>query len=230
MLGVQGCGKSLMARVVASQWALPLLRMDVGALYDKYVGQTEKHLRQAFKIASGMAPCVMWIDEVEKAFASAGAGPGGAQSDGGLSQRMFGQLLTWMQDRADPVFIVATANDISALPPELMRKGRFDEIFFVDLPSDDARQEIFRIHLTKRGRDSNSYDIAALVQASNGFSGSEIEQAVVSAMYAAFNETREFTTRDIISEMEATQPISIVMAEKIAALRQWAQGRCVSAD
>ena len=229
MLGVQGCGKSLMARVVASQWSLPLLRMDVGALYDKYVGQTEKHLRQAFKVASGMAPCVMWIDEIEKAFASAGTGPGGAQSDGGLSQRMFGQLLTWMQDRAHPVFLVATANDISALPPELMRKGRFDEIFFVDLPGPDARQEIFKIHLARRKRDSNSYDVAALVQASNGFSGSEIEQAIVSAMYAAFNEEREFTTEDIIAEMEATQPISIVMAEKIAALRQWAQGRCVSA-
>ena len=230
MLGVQGCGKSLMAKVVASQWQLPLLRMDIGALYDKFVGETERHLREAFKISSAMAPCVLWIDEVEKAFASAGAGAAGAASDGGLSQRMFGQLLTWMQDRKEPVFLIATANDISALPPELMRKGRFDEIFFVDLPSQDARAEIFRIHLSRRGRKADSFDIAALGAKADGFSGSEIEQAVVSAMYAAFNEDRELTSDDILEELDATQPLSVVMAEKIAELRQWAKGRCVSAD
>ena len=230
MLGVQGCGKSLMARVVAADWNLPLLRMDVGALYDKYVGETERHLRGAFQVSSAMAPCVLWIDEIEKAFASAGAGGGGAAADGGLSQRMFGQLLTWMQDRTDPVFLLATANDISALPPELMRKGRFDEIFFVDLPEPDSRADIFKIHLTKRDRDPKAFDIEAMVAASDGFSGSEIEQAIVSAMYAGFSEDRELNSDDILNEMQSTQPLSVVMGEKIAALRRWAEDRCVSAN
>jgi len=230
MLGVQGCGKSLMARIVAAEWNLPLLRIDVGSLFDKYVGETERHLRQAFSVTSAMAPCVLWIDEIEKAFASAAAGAGGAASDGGLSQRMFGQLLTWMQDRKDPVFLVATANDISALPPELMRKGRFDEIFFVDLPSGAARREIFRIHLTKRNRRPEDFDVDGLVAAAEGFSGAEIEQAIVSAMYAAFARDREVATDDVVAEIRATQPISVVMAEKIAELRRWAKGRCVSAD
>lgn len=204
--------------------------MDVGALYDKYVGETERHLREAFQVSSAMAPCVLWIDEIEKAFASAGAGGGGAAADGGLSQRMFGQLLTWMQDRTDPVFLLATANDISALPPELMRKGRFDEIFFVDLPEPDSRADIFKIHLTKRDRDPKAFDIEAMVAASDGFSGAEIEQAIVSAMYAAFSEDRELNSRDILNEMQSTQPLSVVMGEKIAALRRWAEDRCVSAN
>jgi hypothetical protein len=230
MLGVQGCGKSLMAKFVAADWRLPLLRMDVGALYDKYVGESERHLRQAFAVASAMAPCVLWIDEIEKAFASAGAGSAGAASDGGLSQRMFGQLLSWMQDHDDPVFIVATANDISALPPELMRKGRFDEIFFVDLPGEDARRSIFEIHLQRRGRKAEDFDVDRLVEASEGFSGSEIEQAIISALYAAFADDRKLDNDDILRELEITQPLSVVMAEKIAELRSWAHGRCVLAD
>ncbi len=230
MLGVQGCGKSLMARFVAAEWKLPLLRLDVGALYDKYVGETERHLRTAFSAASAMAPCVLWIDEIEKAFASAGAGSDAARSDAGLSQRMFGQLLTWMQDHADPVFLVATANDVAALPPELMRKGRFDEIFFVDLPDAEARREIFQIHLAKRKRKVEDFDLEALAAASAGFSGAEIEQAVVAAMYAAFAAKRELTCPDLLKELAATRPLSVVMAEKVKALRAWAQGRCVSAD
>ncbi|KPK85688.1 MAG: hypothetical protein AMJ81_03155 [Phycisphaerae bacterium SM23_33] len=230
LLGVQGCGKSLMARFVAFKWKLPLLRMDVGALYDKYVGESERHLRTAFGTASAMAPCVLWIDEIEKAFASAGTGPAGAVSDGGLSQRMFGQLLTWMQDHKDPVFLVATANDVTALPPELMRKGRFDEVFFVDLPSADARREIFRIHLAKRKRDPAAFDLDALAEASGGFSGSEIEQAVVAAMYAAFAKDRELTQEDISAELAATRPLSVLMAERIDNLRAWAEGRCVKAN
>lgn len=230
MLGIQGCGKSLMARFVAARWKMPLLRMDVGALYDKYIGETERHLRTAFTVAAAMAPCVLWIDEIEKAFASAGAGAEGARSDGGLSQRMFGQLLTWMQDHKDPVFLVATANDVTALPPELMRKGRFDEIFFVDLPGRDARRAIFEIHLTRRKRDPGGFDPDALAAAAEGFSGAEIEQAIVAAMYAAFAEDRELTAADILAEISATRPLSVLMSEKIEALRAWADGRCVSAD
>lgn len=229
MLGVQGCGKSLMARFVAAQWRMPLVKMDVGALYDKYIGETERHMRQAFRMAAAMAPCVLWVDEIEKAFASPG-GPLAGASDGGLSQRVFGQLLTWMQERSDPVFVVATANDVAALPPELLRKGRFDEVFFVDLPGRAARRDVFAIHLRKRKRRPEQFDLDVLTAASEGFSGAEIEQAVVSAMYAAFNDARDVTTEDILAEIRATRPLSVVMAEKVQALRAWAEGRCVMAD
>jgi SpoVK/Ycf46/Vps4 family AAA+-type ATPase len=227
MLGVQGCGKSMMARYVAAAWSMPLLRMSVGALYDKYVGESEKHLRQAFQIAEVMAPCVLWIDEIEKAFASSSAG---ADADGGLSKRMFGQLLTWMQDHDQPVFIVATANDIKALPPELMRKGRFDEIFFVDLPGPEARRRILEIHLTKRKRDPKVFNLDALVEACNGFSGAEIEQAIVAALYTAFSDGTDLTSEHLLSELNTTQPLSVTMAEKVSALRNWAKDRCVLAD
>ena len=230
MLGVQGCGKSLMARYVAAQWKMPLLRLDVGTLYDKYVGETERHLRTAFQTVAAMSPCVLWIDEIEKAFASAAAGAEGSRADGGLSQRMFGMLLTWMQDHVQPVFIVATANDVSVLPTELLRKGRFDEIFFVDLPDGPSRKTIFEIHLRRRGRDPEKHDLNALAEASEGFSGSEIEQAVVSAMYVSFAQKRELTTQDILGELQATRPLSVVMAEKITELRAWATDRCVLAD
>jgi len=230
LLGVQGCGKSLMARFVGASWRMPLLRMDVGSLYDKFVGETERRLRTAFEVTSAMAPCVLWIDEIEKAFASAGAGAAGAVSDGGLSQRMFGQLLTWMQDHTDPVFLVATANDVSALPPELMRKGRFDEVFFVDLPSADARKQIIEIHLARRKRDPKKFDLDVLAAKSDGFSGAEIEQAIVSALYAAFAGGGQLTTEDIAAELAGTQPLSVLMAERVAELRAWAKTRCVPAD
>ncbi|HUS92908.1 MAG TPA: AAA family ATPase [Phycisphaerae bacterium] len=229
MLGVQGCGKSLMARYVAGEWRMPLLKMDVGVLYDKFVGETERHLREAFAIAAGMAPCVLWIDEIEKAFASPG-GPMAGVSDGGLSQRVFGQLLTWMQDRPEPVFLVATANDVSALPPEMLRKGRFDEVFFVDLPAPAVRRDIFAIHLRKRGRPEEGFDLDALAAASEGFSGAEIEQAIVSALYAAFHQRRDLTCEDVLAELAATRPLSVLMAERIDALRAWAADRCVPAD
>lgn len=229
MLGVQGCGKSLMARYVAARWRMPLLRMDVGALYDKYVGETERHLRTAFAMVSAMAPCVLWVDEIEKAFAST-TGPEAGRTDGGLSQRMFGMLLTWMQDHKDPVFLVATANDVSALPPELLRKGRFDEIFFVDLPDADSRRTILQIHLAKRGRDPANFDLDALAAAADGFSGAEIEQAIVSALYVAFGHKRELVADDLLAELKTTRPLSVLMAEKVAALRAWSDGRCVPAD
>ncbi len=226
MLGVQGAGKSLSAKAVATAWQRPLLRMDVGALYDKYIGESERRLRDALKQAERMAPIILWIDEIEKAFASAAS----QSSDGGLSKRMFGALLTWMQERTEPVFLIATANDIEALPPELLRKGRFDEIFFVDLPSLEARSAIVEIHLKKRRRDPAKFDIAVLAAASDGFSGAEIEQAIISAMHEAFAAKTELTTEHIVEAMKSSPPLSVTMAEKVQWLRQWAQQRCVPAE
>lgn len=226
MLGVQGAGKSLCAKAIATAWQRPLLRMDVGALYDRYVGESERRLRGALTQAEMMAPIVLWIDEIEKAFASAAS----RSTDGGLSQRMFGTLLTWMQEHSEAVFLVATANDIEALPPELLRKGRFDEIFFVDLPRADVRREIFAIHLKKRQRDPAVFDLEALATAADGFSGAEIEQAVISGMHAAYASQRELTTADVLAALEASPPLSVTMAERIAALRQWAATRCAPAD
>lgn len=226
MLGVQGAGKSLAAKAVATSWQLPLMRMDVGALYDKYIGESERRLRDTLRQAEMMAPIVLWIDEIEKAFASAAS----RSVDGGLSQRMFGTLLTWMQERAGSVFLIATANDIEALPPELLRKGRFDEIFFVDLPASDARAQIFSIHLKKRSRDAKRFDLGALAQAAEGFSGAEIEQAVLSALHAAFTANEELTTAHLLASIRSSPPLSVTMRERLAALRAWSQGRCVPAD
>ncbi len=226
LLGVQGCGKSAACKAVAAAWGVPLLRLDPGTLYDKFIGESERHLRRAIDQAESMAPIVLWIDEIEKAFASAGS----ESADGGLSRRLFGTLLTWLQDHTAPVFCAATANDISVLPPELVRKGRFDEIFFVDLPRRDVRKQILAIHLRKRGRRPEQYDLAALAEASEGFSGAEIEQALISALYAAFGERRELKTADILAEIQMTRPLSVTMAERVAALRAWAAERCVPAD
>lgn len=226
MLGVPGCGKSLCAKVVASDWNMPLLRLDPGVLYQKFIGESESQLRQALLQAESMAPVVLWIDEIEKAFASAS----GDSSDGGLSQRMFGTLLSWMQDHRHPIFIVATANDISALPPELMRKGRFDEVFFVDLPSEAAREQILGIHLERRKRDPSKFNLPALAKGCHDFSGAEIEQAVVSALFAAFSEREELSDQHILREIKKTRPLAVLSAEKVTTLRAWAENRCVSAD
>jgi SpoVK/Ycf46/Vps4 family AAA+-type ATPase len=226
LLGVQGCGKSLCAKVVAADWGLALLRMDPGVLYQKYIGESENRLREALAQAESMAPVVLWIDEIEKAFASASAD----SADGGLSQRMFGTLLSWMQDNRSPIFLVATANNIAALPPELMRKGRFDEVFFVDLPNVAARKQILEIHIQRRKRDPAKYSLDKLAKAADGFSGAEIEQAVVSAMYSAFAAETELQDDHIHAELKATKPLSVVMGEKVAQLRAWAADRCVPAD
>jgi len=226
LLGVPGSGKSLCAKAIAAAWHLPLMRMDPGALFDRYIGETEKRLRTALHQAERMAPVVLWIDEIEKGFASASS----QSNDGGVSQRMFGSLLTWMQERTDPVFLVATANDIGALPPELLRRGRFDEIFFVDLPQADARREIVSIHLRRRGRDPGVFDLDAIVAAGDGRSGAELEQAVIAALHAAFPQRREPTTADLVHALESSPPIAVTMAERIAALRRWAKSRCVMAD
>jgi SpoVK/Ycf46/Vps4 family AAA+-type ATPase len=226
MLGVQGAGKSLAAKAVATAWQRPLLRMDVGSLYDKFIGESEQRLRDALRQAERMSPIILWIDEIEKGFASAAA----QSSDGGLSKRMFGALLTWMQEHHEPVFLIATANDIEALPPELLRKGRFDEIFFVDLPLPEARRAIFTIHLKKRARDPKQFDLDTLVSESHGFSGAEIEQAIISGLHDAFSQRTELSTKHIIDAMTGSPPLSITMRERVEALREWSQGRCVPAD
>jgi len=226
MLGVPGSGKSLCAKMVASDWNMPLLRLDPGMLYQKFIGESESQLRQALSQAESMAPVILWIDEIEKAFASASA----SSSDGGLSKRMFGTLLAWMQDHRHPIFIIATANDISALPPELMRKGRFDEVFFVDLPSAASREQILKIHIERRKRDSDQYDLRSLAAMADEFTGSELEQAVMSGLFAAFSENAELEDRHIASEIQKTRPLAVVMQERIAELRHWASNRCVPAD
>ena len=226
MLGVQGAGKSLSAKAVATAWQRPLLRLDAGSLYEKFIGESERHLRDALHQAEMMAPVVLWIDEIEKGFASAAS----HSADGGLSKRMFGALLTWMQEHKAPVFLVATANDIEALPPELLRKGRFDEIFFVDLPAPEARQTIFDIHLRKRKRDPAKFDLAALAGASEGYSGAEIEQAIIGALYDAFAAKADLTTGHVMAALTASPPLSVTMAEKVSELRDWSRGRCVPAE
>ena len=224
LLGVPGCGKSLCAKAVARDWTLPLLRLDTGALYDKYIGETEKHFRSALSTADRLAPIVLWIDEIEKAFAASTG-----SEDGGLSTRVLGGFLSWMQERESRVFVVATANDIQRLPPELLRKGRFDEIFFVDLPGADARRELFRLHLGRRGQSPERFDAAALAAASDGFSGAEIEQAVVSALYGAFSSHTDLTTSALLDELSRTRPLSRTMGERLDALRAWASDRTVPA-
>jgi SpoVK/Ycf46/Vps4 family AAA+-type ATPase len=226
MLGVQGGGKSLAAKAVATAWQRPLLRLDAGNLYDRFIGESEKRLRDALHQAERMAPVVVWVDEIEKGFASAAS----HNLDGGLSQRMFGTLLTWMQEHTAPVFLVATANDIAALPPELMRKGRFDEIFFVDLPGIEARRSIISVHLSKRKRDPSKFDLDALVEASAGYSGAEIEQSIISALHNAYSAKQELTSDHVLFAMWSSRPISVTMAERIGELRRWAEGRCVPAD
>lgn len=222
LLGVQGSGKSLAAKAVAGLWGLPLLRLDFGALYNKYIGESEKNLRDALKLADSMSPCVLWLDEVEKGIA-------GQSNDDGTSQRVLGTLLTWMAEKKQPVFIVATSNNIANLPPEFIRKGRLDEIFFVDLPDEKTRSDIFSIHLSKRKQDPAAFDLKALATASGGFSGAEIEQAVVAATYTALGQGLPLHTAGLLDELACTKPIAVLMAEDIAALRQWAAGRTVPA-
>jgi ATP-dependent 26S proteasome regulatory subunit len=225
--GVQGCGKSLAARSVAGEWGYEMARLDAGALYDKFIGESEKKLQKALELAQKLAPMVLWIDEIEKAFASAGSS---GDADAGLSQRLLATLLTWMQDRESGVFLAATSNNISALPPEMLRKGRFDEIFFVDLPSAEVRSALFVLHLKKRGRDAASFDLATLTTASEGFSGAEIEQAIVAGLYTAFAQKQQLSTDILVTEIRGTQPLSVTRAEDIQAIRDWAKTRAVPAD
>jgi SpoVK/Ycf46/Vps4 family AAA+-type ATPase len=225
--GVQGCGKSLAARSVAGEWGYELARLDAGALYDKFIGESEKRLQKGLELAQKLAPMVLWIDEIEKAFASAGSS---GDADAGLSQRLLATLLTWMQDRESGVFLAATSNNISALPPEMLRKGRFDEIFFVDLPNVEVRSALFALHLKKRGRDVAGFDLPNLAAASEGFSGAEIEQAIVSGLYTAFAQKQQLSTDILLGEIHGTQPLSVTRAEDVQAIREWAKTRAVPAD
>ena len=223
LLGVQGCGKSLAAKAAAGIFGVPLLRLDFGVLYNKYYGETERNLRKALETAEVMSPCVLWMDEIEKGLAV-------GDDDDGLSRRLLGALLTWMSERRKSVFLVATANDITRLPPEMVRKGRFDEIFFVDLPSTPNRHDILGIHLRKRCLLPTQFDLDVLAGATDGFSGSEIEQALVSAMYTAHAQGRTATQTDLLAEIQQTKPLSVVMAEKVDEIREWASGRTVPCD
>ena len=224
LLGVQGAGKSLCAKAIANDWNLPLLKMDPSSLYNKYIGESEKNFTRAIKTAEKMSPVVLWIDEIEKAFASNG------DTDGGLSQRVLGLFLSWLQERKGDVFVVATANDISKLPPELIRRGRFDEMFFVDLPDAAGRAEILKIHLRKRKRDAEKFDVASLAESTEGFSGAELEQVIVSSLYTAFSAGSDITTELLLDEAKQTVPLSKTMAEKVASLRTWAKERAVNAN
>jgi AAA+ superfamily predicted ATPase len=225
LVGVPGCGKSLCAKAIATEWRLPLLKLDPGALYNKYIGESEKNFRRAMQVAERVSPVILWIDELEKAFASSSG-----SDDGGVSQRILGTFLSWMQDRRGDVFVVATANDVTKLPPEFLRKGRFDEIFFVDLPDPPSRQAIFEIHLRKRGKSPEQFDLAQLVNATDQFSGAEIEQVIVSALYTAFSGQKELSTAGLLAEVAATRPLSFTMAERVSWLREWSRERTVSAN
>ncbi|MCL3861335.1 AAA family ATPase [Actinotalea sp. K2] len=223
LLGVQGCGKSLAAKVAAGVYGVPLLRLDLAAVHDKYVGESERKLRESLATADVMAPCVVWIDEIEKGLAT-------SDNDTGSSQRLLGTFLTWLAEKRSRVFVVATANDISRLPPELVRKGRFDEIFFVDLPAPAVREEVLRIHAARREVVLEPHEVAGLARECDGFSGAEIEQAVVSAAYAAHAEGRPVAAAHVLTEIRGTRPLSVVMSERIASLRAWAAQRTVAAD
>lgn len=225
LIGIPGTGKSLTAKMIGGLWRIPLLRLDVGALFGSLVGESEERARRALRLAETVAPCILWIDEMEKALAHGGL-------DSGTSTRVFGTILTWMQEKSAPVFVVATANDIASLPPELLRKGRFDEIFFLDLPSEEERKEIFSVHLRKRRRIPQDYALDQLSKASEGYVGSEIEQAIIDAMYLGFNDgQREFTTQDILTAIQRQVPLSVSQRETIEMLRNWLrEGRAQSAS
>ena len=226
IIGIQGAGKTRISKAIASFWSLPLLRLDIGRVFSGIVGSSEENLRSVIKTAESVAPCIMWCDEIDKAF----SGVSGA-TDSGTSSRIFGTFLTWMQEKKSPVFVVATANVVANLPPELIRKGRFDDIFFVDLPDDEERDQIWRIHLEQRDFDIKNFDLKRLISESNGFTGAEIEAAIVSAMYEGFSDnSRAISTVDIIKELKESVPIYVTMKEKIEELRTWASKRARNAS
>ena len=225
LLGVPGCGKSMAAKAVAADWGLPLLKLDPANLYDKYIGDSEKNFKRALHTAERMAPVILWIDELEKAFAQ-----GGDETDGGVSRRVFASFLAWLQERRGDVFVVATSNDVSRLPPEFIRKGRFDEVFFVDLPVPQVRESIFDIHLKRRRQQPSGFDLAKLSAATDGFSGAEIEESVVAGLFTAFSANQRLGTDTLLAEISNTRPLALTMTEKISELRAWAAERTVNAD
>jgi ATP-dependent 26S proteasome regulatory subunit len=228
ILGVQGCGKSMCARAIAGEWRLPLVKFDTAAVYDKYIGETEKRIQKVFQVAEGLAPCVLWIDELEKVFA--GSGPDSASADAGVSSRLLASFLSWMQDRKAPVFVAATCNNVNALPPELIRKGRFDELFFVDLPNQSERKQIFTLQLSKRKRNPTEFGLDPVASAAQGFSGAEIESVMQTALYAAFSQKLPLGTQHLLEAIRSTVPLSTTRAEEIEGLREWAEKRAVPAS
>lgn len=221
LLGVQGCGKSLVSKSIGAQWNLPILKLDMGRIFGSYVGQSEENMRRAIRVAESVAPCILWLDELEKGL----GGTSGPSGDSGATQRVFATFLSWMQEKTKPVFLVATANDVSRLPPELLRKGRFDEIFFIDLPGEKEREDIFAIHLSKRKRDPSKFDLKQLAEKTKGYSGAEVEQLVIASLHSAFFANRELEMQDLLAEAEAQVPLSRMMKEEITDLREWARLR-----
>lgn len=222
LLGVPGCGKSLSAKAISQAWQMPLLRLDVGKVFGSLVGSSEENMRKAIKTAEAVAPAILWLDELEKGFSGTKSS---GSSDGGTTARVFATFLTWLQEKTSPVFVIATANDVSQLPPELLRKGRFDEIFFVDLPNRDERREILQIQLKKRGRNPAEFDLDALVQATNGYAGSELEEVVVGALYEAFDATQPLATEHLLHACKDVIPLSQTMRERLAEMREWSKSR-----
>jgi SpoVK/Ycf46/Vps4 family AAA+-type ATPase len=222
LLGVQGCGKSLCAKAAANLWKMPLLRLDIGRMFGSFVGSSEENMRRAIQTAESVAPAILWVDEIDKAFGGANQSAG---SDGGTASRVFGTFLTWLSEKKTPVFVIATANDISKLPPEMLRKGRLDEIFFVDLPNEGERQEVFRIHLERRGRKAAAFDLLDLARLSEGFSGAEIEEAVISGLFEAFSQEKDIDQATLRACLASTVPLSRTMSEELQRLRTWSHGR-----
>jgi len=222
LLGVQGCGKSLCAKAVAREWGLPLLRLDPSRIYRKFIGESEANFHRAIRTAESLAPIVLWIDEIEKALSD-------GDNDGGTSQRVFAAFLSWMQEKKEKIFVIATANEVRAVPPELLRKGRFDEIFFVDLPDESARADVLAVHLVRRNRDPGEFDLGKLAAQTDGYSGAELEQAIVSGLYTAFSSGSRLTTEILSKELADTRPLSVTMSERIDELRSWAKDRTVFA-
>jgi SpoVK/Ycf46/Vps4 family AAA+-type ATPase len=220
LLGVQGGGKSLLAKAVATMWKLPLLRLDIGRVFSELVGSSEENMRNALRLAETVSPAILWIDEIEKGISGIASS---GRSDAGTAARVFGSFLVWMQEKTAPVFVIATSNDISLLPPELLRKGRFDEIFFIDLPDFEERQDIFAIHLLKRHRNPEQFDLVRLARETEGFSGAEIEQAVIAGLYDAFEGGRDLEEPDLIRNVAQSIPLSQTMREQVTALRNWAR-------
>jgi AAA+ superfamily predicted ATPase len=224
LIGIPGTGKSLTAKMIGGMWRLPLLRLDIGALFGSLLGESEERMRRALRLAEALAPCVLWIDELDKTLTGHGEG-------GGVTQRMLGSLLTWMQEKSTAVFVVATANDVASIPPEVLRRGRFDEVFFLDLPTMDERREILAVHLRRRRRDPAAFDLPQLARVGEGFVGAELEQAIIDALYHAFAEHRDLRTADIAEAMARTVPLNTSHAEAIAHLRGWLRdGRARSAS
>ncbi len=228
ILGVQGCGKSMCARAIAGEWKLPLVRFDTSMIFDKFVGETEKRIKKLFQVAEELAPAVLWIDELEKVFA--GSGTDSSSSDAGVSSRLLGSFLSWMQDRRAAVFVAATSNNVVALPPELIRKGRFDELFFVDLPNSAERRAIVNIQLARHKLNPANFDLDQLVKASKTYSGAEIDAALQTAMYEAFSSKKPVTTESVLEALQSTVPLSATRAEEIQSLRAWSRHRAVPAS